>query len=142
MPRDTSTRSLVEAFYDEVWNLGDEEVARKILAPELEFRASTGPSTIGVEGFLEYVRLIRGALEGYQCVIEDLLIEGERSFAKLLFRGRHTGRFFGVDPTRREISWAGAALFHVRDARICRVWVLGDVDGLKRQLGLAEQVAP
>jgi predicted ester cyclase len=135
-------RSLVEAFYYQVWNRGDEDAARRILAPNLEFRGSTGPSTIGMEGFLDYVRLVRGALADYQCVIEDLVIEGERSFAKLLFRGRHTGRFFGVDPTGHEVAWAGAALFHLHDARIRSVWVLGDVDRLKVQLGLAEQVAP
>jgi predicted ester cyclase len=118
----------VEEFYFKVWNLGDEEVARRILAPELQFRSSTGPTRAGVEEFLSYVRLIRTALSDYECVIEDFVSEGDRSFAKMLFRGIHTGRFFGVAPTGRQISWVGAALFRFREGRIGAIWVWGDVD--------------
>jgi predicted ester cyclase len=139
MPESTA---LIEDFYYEVWNRGDEEVARRILAPDLAFRASTGPVRSGVGQFIDYVRLIRGALSHYECVIEDLVTEDDRAFAKMLFRGRHTGRFFGVDPTGREIAWAGAALFRVAGGKIASIWVLGDVDGLKTQLGLARPVAP
>ncbi|HTN51519.1 MAG TPA: ester cyclase [Anaeromyxobacter sp.] len=135
-------RALVEAFYARIWNAGDEEAARRILAPDLEFRGSTGPARTGVDGFLGYVRLIRGALAGYECVIEELVVEGERAFAKMLFRGRHAGTFFGVAPTGRAVAWAGAALFRFQAGRIRAVWVLGDVDGLKQQLGLAVPVAP
>jgi predicted ester cyclase len=137
-----SHRILIEDFYYRVWNRGEEEVARQILASDLRFRGSTGPIRSGVEDFLSYVRLIRGALSCYECVIEDLVMEGDRVFAKMLFKGRHTGTFFGVAPSEREISWAGAALFHIAQNRIHSIWVLGDVDSLKQQLGLAALVAP
>src|SRR5262249_32601689 len=99
-------RNLVEDFYFKVWNQGDEDVARRILAPDLQFRGSTGPMKSGVDDFLGYVRLIRGVLSRYECVIEELVTEGDRTFAKMLFRGVHTGRFFGVAPTGREVGWA------------------------------------
>ncbi len=135
-------RGLVETFYFDVWNRGDEEAARRILSSDLEFRGSTGPTKRGVDQFLAYVRLIRGALSGYECVIEDTVVEPPNLFAKMLFRGTHTGPFFGVPPTGKVVSWAGAALFTVAGSRICSVWVLGDVDGLKQQLGLARSVPP
>jgi predicted ester cyclase len=102
----------------------------------------TGPTKRGVDPFLDYVRLIRGALSGYECVIEDTVAEPPKFFAKMLFRGTHTGPFFGVPPTGNTVCWAGAALFIVAGSRICRVWVLGDVDGLKQQLALAGSVPP
>ena len=142
MAAEELNRRLVEDFYFRVWNAGDEETARRILAPELEFRGSTGPSKSGVDQFLDYVRLIRGALDEYRCVIEELVTEGDRSFARMRFQGRHTGRFFGVEPTGRPVAWAGAALFRIADGRIRSIWVLGDVDGLKQQLGLAEPTPP
>ncbi len=135
-------RGLVESFYVDVWNRGDEETARRILSSDLEFKGSTGPTKRGLDQFLGYVRLIRGALSGYECVIEDTVIQPPKMFAKMLFRGTHTGSFFGVPPTGKIVSWAGAALFTVAGPRICSVWVLGDVDGLKQQLGLAGPVAP
>ncbi len=135
-------RALVESFYLDVWNRGDEEAARRILSSDLEFRGSTGTTRRGLDPFLGYVRLIRGALGGYECVIEDAVVEPPKVFAKMLFRGTHTGPFFGVPPTGNVVSWAGAALFTVAGSRICNVWVLGDVDGQKQQLALAEFVAP
>jgi predicted ester cyclase len=139
MPESTA---LIEDFYFKVWNRGDEDVAREILAPALSFRASTGPVKSGVPEFIDYVRLVRGALSDYECIIEDLVTEGDRAFAKMLFRGRHTGRFFGVEPTGRELAWVGAALFRFSGGRISSIWVLGDVDGLKVQLGLARPTPP
>jgi predicted ester cyclase len=135
-------RGLVESFYSDVWNRGDEEVARRILSNDLEFRGSTGPTRRGVDQFVGYVRLIRGALSGYECVIEDTVVEPPKLFAKMLFRGTHTGPFFGVQPTGKLVSWAGAALFTVAGSRISSVWVLGDVDGLKQQLALADSIPP
>ena len=135
-------RGLVEAFYRDIWNAGRLEAAGRLLAPDLTFRGSTGVSTSGVGKFLDYVKLIREALGDYECVIEELVNDGERSFAKMLFRGHHTGRFFGVAPTGREVAWAGAALFKFRDGRIVELWVLGDIDGLKQQLGLVGRDLP
>jgi predicted ester cyclase len=36
--------------------------------------------------------------------------------------------------TGRRVSWAGAAFFTFSDDRIADLWVLGDVDALRRQL--------
>jgi steroid delta-isomerase-like uncharacterized protein len=136
------TVRLVEEFYALVWNRGDEAAARRLLAPDLRFRGSTGVGLAGLEPFLGYVRLVRGALAGYRCTIEEVLVDEERAFAKMGFAGRHVGTFLGVPPTGRELAWAGAALFHMGGGRIQELWVLGDVDGLKQQLGLAVPVAP
>jgi predicted ester cyclase len=135
-------RGLVESFYQDVWSRGDEEAARRILWSDLEFRGSTGATTRGIDDFLDYVRLIRSALGDYRCVIEHVVVEPPRLFARMLFRGTHTGTFLGVPPTGNVVSWAGAALFTAAGSRIRSVWVLGDVDALKRQLAFAESAPP
>jgi len=126
---------LVERFYHEVWNLADETAAREILDPDFHFRGSLGPETRGPDGFIAYVRLIHAALSGFTCTIEDIIEDGTRAAAKMRFAGRHSGTFFGVAPTGREIVWSGAAFFTTDAGRITALWVLGDVDAVKRQLG-------
>jgi predicted ester cyclase len=128
-------KSLVERFYDEVWNRADESVAREILHPAFRFRASLGLEKRGPEGFIAYMRSIHAALGGYTCVIDDLVATEDRAAARMTFRGVHRGRFFGVEPSGREIAWAGAAFFKTEGGKIVELWVLGDVDGVKRQLG-------
>ncbi len=137
-----TNRKLVEDFYYKIWNEGNEVIAHKILSPTLKFRGSTGPIKNGIDDFLDYVRLIRKALGDYECIIDSLVTEGEKTFAKMTFRGKHIGLFFGVEPTKRMIAWDGAALFCIRDNQICNIWVLGDIDNLKQQLGLADKTPP
>ena len=36
--------------------------------------------------------------------------------------------------TGRQVSWAGAGFFTMQANRIASLWVLGDIEGLKRQL--------
>ena len=131
-----SPTRLVERFYHEVWNRADEPVAHEILHPDFRFRASLGPEKRGPEGFIEYMRLIHAALSGYTCTIEEIVEEGDRAAARLRFAGLHHGTFFGVAPTGREIAWSGAAFFATDGARITALWVLGDVDAVKQQLGV------
>ena len=107
----TPPRQLVERFYYDVWNKGDEALAREILDPGFRFRGSLGPERIGSDGFIDYMRAIRMALADFECIIDDL-IEGEmRVAARMQFRGIHSGEFFGVPATGQEIVWSGAAFF-------------------------------
>ncbi|MEI6641293.1 MAG: ester cyclase [Novosphingobium sp.] len=130
----TPTR-LIERFYHEVWNRADEDVAREILAVDFRFRGSLGPEKHGVDGFIDYTRQVHAALAGYTCTILEIIEREERAAVWLRFAGVHRGKFFGVEATGREISWAGAAFFGFLEGRIAELWVLGDVDAVKAQLG-------
>lgn len=131
----TSPTRLVERFYQEVWNEANEDVAREILHPEFRFRASLGPEKSGPEGFIEYMRLIHAALSEYTCTIQDIIEQGNRAAARLRFSGLHRGTLFGVAATGRPIAWSGAAFFSTDGRQITSLWVLGDVDAVKQQLG-------
>lgn len=134
-------RRLVERFYGEVWNKADEAVAREILDADLHFRGSLGLERHGVRGFIDYMRSIHAALADYECIIDELIDSGPRAAARMRFKGTHRGPLFGVAPTGREISWAGAAFFTVHDGRISELWVLGDIDAIKLQLGAQQNAA-
>jgi predicted ester cyclase len=125
---------LVERFYRIVWNKADEMEARKILDSGLRFRGSLGPESRGVEGFLDYLRAIHACLEGFTCDTEELVAAEDRVAARMIFHGHHRGTLFGIEPTGREIRWAGAAFFRTAKGKITDLWVLGDIDGVRRQL--------
>ena len=126
---------LVERFYNEVWNRADEGVARDILHPEFRFRASLGPERRGPDEFVDYMRSIHAALANYTCIIDDLVATEDRAAARMTFKGIHRARFFEVEPTGREITWAGGAFFKTDGHQIVELWVLGDIDSVKQQLG-------
>jgi steroid delta-isomerase-like uncharacterized protein len=127
-------RELVERFYHQVWNRADEAEARRILAVDFRFRGSLGPELRGPDGFMAYHRAVHAALENFTCTIEDLVAEQDRVAARLNFRGKHRGTMFGIAATGREISWSGAAFFKIRNGIISELWVLGDIEAVRRQL--------
>jgi predicted ester cyclase len=127
-------RNLVRRFYDELWNRADEGVAREILDADFRFRGSLGPELRGPGGFIVYLRAVHAAVDNFTCTVEELIATEESAAAKMLFQGVHRGKFFGVAATGRAVQWSGAAFFAMRGGRIASLWVLGDIDGLKRQL--------
>jgi len=128
-------KQVVERFYHEVWDNADERVAREILDENFRFRGSLGPEKHGPDGFISYMRLIHEALGNYRCIIEDLVTTENRATARMTFKGTHQAKFFDVEATGREIVWAGAAFFTIVEGRILELWVLGDIDSVKQQLG-------
>lgn len=133
--RDAASVGLVERFYHDLWNRADESVAYDILSPDFRFRGSLGPERRGPDGFVDYMRSVHAALADYVCEIEGLVVDDDRVAARMLFHGTHRAPFFGVPATGRTIRWAGAAFFTMTRGRIAALWVLGDIDAVKAQLG-------
>lgn len=129
-----TAKNLVERFYAEVWNKADEHAAREILDANFRFRASLGPELRGPGGFIAYMRAVHAALGNFVCTVEELIATPDRAAAKMSFRGNHRAKFFGIAATGRDIHWSGAAFFKIDVGAITELWVLGDIDAVKRQL--------
>ena len=97
-------------------------------------RGSLGEEKKGVAGFLEYADAVHHALSDYECVIHELVVSDERIAARMTFKGIHQNTFFGLEATGRVIEWSGAAFFDTCGGKISRLWVLVDIDSIKRQL--------
>lgn len=127
-------RDLIGRFYEELWNRHDFSHINSILHTDVVFRGSLGNEKIGYEGFMEYVDGIHFSLGEYKCVIEEIVCESSKVFAKMLFHGVHRNMFLGFEPTNRTVAWQGAALFTICGEKISQVWVLGDLHSLEKQL--------
>lgn len=78
--------------------------------------------------------MVHHALGNYRCLIDELVEEGDKVFAKMTFTGIHRDEFMGYPPTRKQVNWRGCALFTFKGERIADVWVLGDLKNLEDQL--------
>jgi hypothetical protein len=58
--------------------------------------------------------------------------------ARMTFSGRHTGEFFGVASTGREVSFTGIVWFRISEGKIVEHWGEFDAFGLLQQLGVME----
>lgn len=124
----------IRKFYDVLWDRHDTEAIPTVLHENFTFRGSLGLEKRGHDGFAEYVDMVHKALGEYRCIIEELVEEGDKVFAKMTFTGIHRDVFMGYRPTRKRVSWNGCALFTFEGKLIRDVWVLGDLKNLEDQL--------
>lgn len=125
---------LVRRFYAEVWNRWDDTAVNEVLHERFVFRGSLGDQVRGRDGFRRYRDKVRAAFPDFHNQIVDLVTSGDRAAARLRYSGHHQGGVLGVAATGARVVYEGAAFFTVRDGQLAEVWVLGDVDGLRRQL--------
>jgi steroid delta-isomerase-like uncharacterized protein len=134
---DRGIELLVRRFYAEVWNRWDDAAVDDLLDEDFVFRGSLGDEVRRRDGFRGYRDKIRAAFPDFHNQVVDLVADGERAAARLRYSGHHRGEVLGIAATGALVTYSGAAFFSARDGRLLQVWVLGDVDGLRRQLGAA-----
>ena len=129
-----TNRRLVETFYNVMWNTWSEETAREILTADIDFRGSIGLHVTGHDGFLEYMQTIRDAFPDFHNQIEEIIATDDRAVARLIYSGTHQGELLGRPATGRRVEYAGVSIFTMAGEQISKVWVLGDLWGLMKQL--------
>ncbi len=132
--RTTGRKEQVRRFYKVIWDAHDRDAIPSVLHDDFAFRGSLGDERRGHKGFAEYVDEVHSALGDYRCVIEVLVEEGAKVFAKMSFGGIHRGRFMGYKPSGKRVYWSGCALFTFQGQKVSDLWVLGDLRGLEDQL--------
>lgn len=130
-----STTELVTAFYTDLWNRWDDACVDLLLADDCTFRGSLGDQTHGRDGWRRYRDLVRAGSSDFHNEVQTLVVDGDRAAARLWYTGIHDGPLGGMPPTGRRFGYAGAAFFTARDGQLADVWVLGDLAGLRAQLG-------
>lgn len=125
---------LVRCFYEHIWNCREKSRIHELLHEDFTFRGSLGQNKRGHDGFAEYVDLVTDALAEYRCEIQEIVCEGNKAFAKVSFSGVHRKEFLSYSPTFKRVEWLGAALFKIEGDKISDLWVLGDLDALRKQL--------
>jgi predicted ester cyclase len=131
----TSMTGLVERFYGELWNRWNDAAVDDTLSPDFTFRGSLGQETSGRHGWRAYRDLVRAGSADFHNEIVDLVCEGRRAAARLRYTGTHTGLLAGLPATQRRFEYVGAAFFTADQRWLTSAWVLGDLDGLRAQLG-------
>jgi steroid delta-isomerase-like uncharacterized protein len=128
-------KNLVRRFFDEMWNPWNFAKADELLAPDIVFKGTLGNELRGRDAFRTYMRKVQSAFPDFHNAILEITAEDDRVVARTFYRGTHRGEIFGLAPSGKEISYAGAAFFRIRDGQLIEGWVLGDLLGLLRQLG-------
>lgn len=128
-------KNVIRRFFEEMWNPWNFAKVDELLAPDIVFKGTLGNELSGRDAFRTYMRKVQSAFPDFHNSIVQITAEDDRVIARTFYRGTHRGEIFGLAPTGKEISYAGAAFFRIRDGQVIEGWVLGDLLGLLRQRG-------
>jgi steroid delta-isomerase-like uncharacterized protein len=128
-------KNLVARYYKELWNKWNFALVDELLAKEFSFRGSLGTGMRGRAAFCDYMRRVQVIFPDFCNEIEEMVADRNRAVARLTYTGTHRGEIFGVAPTGKRVSYAGAAFFRIENGQVAQGWVLGDLAGLLGQLG-------
>lgn len=130
-------KMLVRRLLEEDVSRGDEAVADEIIAPDFFDHTNPPGMQHGIEGHKAIVRLFRAAFPDQWWHIEDMVAEGDKVVARVLFRATHNGDFFGIPPTGKQVEMSGIHILRIAGGKIAEHWGNNDDLGLMRQLGPA-----
>ncbi|PYT82240.1 MAG: ester cyclase [Acidobacteria bacterium] len=125
---------LVRRYYSEIWNEWSEPALEELISPDVGFHGSIGTAVKGIAEFKRYVNRIRSAFPDFHNQVEELIAEGHKAAARLIYTGTHREELLGFPGTGNKISYQGLAIFEFKQHRIVKGYVLGDIETLKKQL--------
>ncbi|QBD75365.1 ester cyclase [Ktedonosporobacter rubrisoli] len=135
-------KQLIYRYFEEMWNAWNFQIADEIIAEKIVFQGSLGVTTSGREGLKQYMRTVQTAFPDWYNKIEELIMEDDKLCALMTYTGTHKGPLFGLEPTGKQIKYAGTAFFRIEKQQIVYGWVLGDRLNLWQQLGAIPQPVP
>ena len=95
----------------------------------------------GLAGVKEKIAALRAAFPDAEVTLEDLVVQGDLTAARLTLRGTHEGEALGLAPTGAAVEVTALGLVRFAGDRAAEYWLELDLLDVAVQLGLLEPPA-
>ena len=134
-----TNKQVVRRFIGAVTS-GSAEKLRAVLADDFVGHAPTeiahDAEEQDRERLVEEITRIAKTLPDLEGRVHSLVAEGDKVGVHWSASGTHEGPFMEIPPTGKRLTIEGMNVLRLRDGKIVEDWVLWDVMGLMRQLGM------
>ena len=130
-----TNEQLYRRLIEEVFNQGHLEVADDLVAPH-SVEHQRGGLGDGPEGVKRTAGMLRSAFSDFSLTIEDLVVDGDKVWARQRAGGTNNGKFFGNPPTGKTAYIEVFDSVRIQDGRIVEHWGVPDQLGMLASLGL------
>ena len=127
-----TNKALYRSFMDQVWNKKDLAALDRYLAPDFIEHNKNLPT--GLAGRKQFVTAVQAAFSDYHAEVEEVVADGDRLVARVLWTGTQDGPFQGRPPTQRKLRFWTADFFRVSGGKLAEHWDV--VDSLPRAIAL------
>jgi predicted ester cyclase len=130
-------KALVRRWVEEVLNTkGNLAKIDELFAPNYADYTNPPDWPPGREGHRQIVALYHAAFPDFHYTIEHEVSEGDMVVVRGTYHLTHTGEFFGIAPTGKQVVTTGMHLFRVARGKLVEHWCNNDDLGVMRQLGV------
>jgi predicted ester cyclase len=135
-----ANKQLFRGLIEEVWNKRNPQAADRYLAPDLIEHNPNIPQ--GLEGRKKFVAAVQAAFSDYHAEIQEIVAEGDRLVARIVWTGTQDGVFQGRLPTHNKLRFSTSDFLRIENGKFAEHWDV--VDSLPRAiaLGLVPPPAP
>ena len=102
--------------------------------PDVQFVTMGGQTIQGREEVAEFIRWLHQDAFDARPEIKAVLVEGEKAVLEASFVGRHTGEFFGVPASHRDVNVPYAVVYDVRGDLIAELRFYMPINALMEQI--------
>lgn len=110
-------KKIVQKFYDAI-QVGDYELVKELCHPEFVFYHQIDTPHFGAEGFIASEAKNFAAFEGFSMKIENLIAQGNRVAAYLVFEGNQSGEIFGHKPAGAKLRFSLMMMLTIKNNKI------------------------
>ena len=130
--------SVLRAWFDGLWNRGDEDTINRLLHPDGLIHGlptADGQPIRGRQNFKAFYQAFRSAFPGIAVDVQHVVTQGPKAVAYCRVTGAHTGSGLDIPATGRKIEIYGFAMCLVADGQVVEAWNCFDFLGMYKQLG-------
>ena len=128
-------KAVVMRWFNEVNKGNFETLYAEIFAPDCRHYIPPNSEPLSFEEYKPMARQIYVSFPEISHTMEDIVAEADKVVAKILVHTVHSGEFFGIPPTGKELEWTSIAIFQLAEGKIQARWEIADVNGILQQLG-------
>jgi len=127
-------KKVLERVIEEAYSKGNVDVLDELFAPNfIEHQAGILPPT--VEGVKRSIAYLRGAFPDMKLTIEEIIANGDKTWARITGRGTHRGPFMGLPPTGKSFAITIMDVCRFENGQIVEHWGVADQLAVMVQLG-------
>ncbi len=97
---------------------------------------SSPENIVGIKGFKEYYQNYLTGFSDVKFTIVDAFGQGDKIVKHWNFKGKHTGDFFGIPATGKDVNVDGVTLVKMKDGKIAQEQDFLDNLAFMQQLGI------
>lgn len=129
-----SHRTTIRRLFQEIWTESEFAYVSDLIAPTLTYHIRGQAFRQAPEALTQIVSRWHTAFGDLVFQVEDVVVEGDRAAARLVYTGAHRGEWKGIPPTGRTVEVHEMMFFRFEGDKIAEVWEVTDEHALRQQL--------